>query len=380
MNCFQDLLNGVPNGIQANKNLTVYTSLPNEDIIRNAGQILKTLISNYSIVLIDCDFQTPISYFSYAQEVYLVQSMDVLTIQPLTAFLNMLRSKNVLDESKLRIVLNKVEKLRRVDDKVIIGGMSSYNDPAMTYMVNLFDKNVIRYISIPFDEQVYVKYLEGLIDCEISLKGYPKNIIQVFTELANMLYSSTMGKTTYRPPTANGTGFSPSINSTLEQMRKILVMGRKNIVLMGIVAVLIIVIVGLIIYNLSIHKKIQTFRNINQKITNLSVVQDFMNAIGETSSVDDKIKKINDILIQKYEIKYSTIVVFNGAEYIVKASNVDKRHWDSLSSLQDIDMFKDSISTATPKYVTVNSEKERLPYQQMEFGRAKSAIFFPFIY
>ena len=147
--------------------------------------------------------------------------------------------------------------------------------------------------------------------------------------------------------------------------------------LMGIVAVLIIVIVGLIIYNLSIHKKIQTFRNINQKITNLSVVQDFMNAIGETSSVDDKIKKINDILIQKYEIKYSTIVVFNGAEYIVKASNVDKRHWDSLSSLQDIDMFKDSISTATPKYVTVNSEKERLPYQQLEFGRAKSAIFFP---
>lgn len=220
MNCFQDLLNGVPNGIQANKNLTVYTSLPNEDIIKNAGQILKTLISNYSIVLIDCDFQTPISYFSYAQEVYLVQSMDVLTIQPLTAFLNMLRSKNVLDESKLRIVLNKVEKLRRVNDKVIIGGMSSYNDPAMTYMVNLFDKNVIRYISIPFDEQVYVKYLEGLIDCEISLKGYPKNIIQVFTELANMLYSSTMGKTTYRPPTVNGTGFSPSINSTLEQMRK----------------------------------------------------------------------------------------------------------------------------------------------------------------
>ena len=40
-------------------------------------------------------------------------------------------------------------------------------------------------------------------------------------------------------------------------------------------------------------------------------------------------------------------------------------------------MFKDSIETATPKYVTVNNENERLPYQQMEFGRAKSAIFFP---
>lgn len=143
------------------------------------------------------------------------------------------------------------------------------------------------------------------------------------------------------------------------------------------VIILIIAVLGLIIYNLNIHKKIQTYKNINQKINNLSVVQDFMSAIGETSTVDDKIKKINNILIEKYEIKYSTIVVFNGAEYEIKASNVDERHWDSLRTLQDVDMFKDSIAQATPKYVTVNNDQERLPYQKMEFGRAKSAIFFP---
>ena len=147
--------------------------------------------------------------------------------------------------------------------------------------------------------------------------------------------------------------------------------------LIVIVIILIIVVLGLIFYNISIHKKIQTYKNINQKINNLSVVQEFMSAIGETSSVDDKIKKINSILIEKYEIKYSTIVVFNGAEYEIKASNVDEKHWNALKSLQDVDMFKDSIAQATPKYVTVNNEQERLPYQQMEFGRAKSAIFFP---
>ncbi len=145
----------------------------------------------------------------------------------------------------------------------------------------------------------------------------------------------------------------------------------------AIVGILIIVVLVLVIYNVKINKKIQKFKNINQKITNLQVLQDFMSTIGEASSVDEKIKKINEILIEKYEIKYSTIVVFNGAEYEVKASNVDKRHWDSLKSLQDVDMFKDSIEKAIPKYVTVNNEKERLPYQQMEFGRAKSAIFFP---
>ena len=145
----------------------------------------------------------------------------------------------------------------------------------------------------------------------------------------------------------------------------------------AVVVVLVFIVIGLIIYNINIHKKIVKFRNLNQKITNLYVVQDFMNAIGETTSVDDKIKKINEVLIERYEIKYSTIVVFDGAEYQVKASNVDSKHWDSLKSLHQVEMFKDSIETATPKYVTVNSDSERLPYQKMEFGRAKSAIFFP---
>ena len=147
--------------------------------------------------------------------------------------------------------------------------------------------------------------------------------------------------------------------------------------IIAVVVILVLIVIGLIVYNVTIHKKIQKFKNMNQKITNLYVVQDFMNAIGETSTVDQKIKKINEILIERYEIKYSTIVVFDGAEYQVKASNVDPKHWEAMKNLQNVEMFKDSIETATPKYVTVNNENERLPYQEAEFGRAKSAIFFP---
>ena len=147
--------------------------------------------------------------------------------------------------------------------------------------------------------------------------------------------------------------------------------------IIAVVVILVLIVIGLIVYNVTIHKKIQKFKNMNQKITNLYVVQDFMNAIGETSTVDQKIKKINEILIERYEIKYSTIVVFDGAEYQVKASNVDPKHWEAMKNLQNVEMFKDSIESATPKYVTVNNENERLPYQEAEFGRAKSAIFFP---
>ncbi len=146
---------------------------------------------------------------------------------------------------------------------------------------------------------------------------------------------------------------------------------------LALMAILAVIVIALIIYNIAISRKIKNFKDINQKVTSLNVLQDFMTTIGDDTSVDDKIVKINEILIEEYAIKYSTIVVFDGAEYVVKASNVDEKHWDTLRNLQNEDIFKDSITTTKPKYVTVNNDEERLPYQKMEFGRAKSAMFFP---
>ena len=217
-----NLVNGKPEGIKVNRNLTVYTSLPDEnDTIRNSGPILETLIKNYSVVLIDCDFNTPDEYFSKVQEIYLVQSMDVLTIQPLTAFLRGLKAKNILDENKLKIVINKYTKIRSATEKTIIGGMAFYNDPAMSFMTELFDRNLVKYTVIPFEEETYMRYLEGLINCDITLKGYSKNFIQSLKQLANMIYPLVSGKGMYKPnkPQYNG-GFSSSMNNTLNQMKQ----------------------------------------------------------------------------------------------------------------------------------------------------------------
>jgi GGDEF domain-containing protein len=141
--------------------------------------------------------------------------------------------------------------------------------------------------------------------------------------------------------------------------------------------ILVMAIIGLIVYNLSISKKINTFKNINQRITNLNVLQEFIDTIGKDSPVDDKLEVINEILVEKFSIKYSTIVVFDGAEYVLKASNVDEKHWDTLKNLHTDELFKDSIATATPKYITVNRPDEKLSYQKSEMARAKSAMFFP---
>ncbi len=218
------LVQGMTNGIVVNKNLTVYTSLPdeNEDIYQ-VDEILETLLKTYSLILIDTDFDSPVGYFKQSQETYLVQTYDILTIQPLTAFLRELKAKNILDEKKLRIILNKTIKIRGVSDKTIIGGMAYYNDPAMSFMTELFDRSLIKYVSIPLDEEVYVQYLQSIIECNISLKGYSKVFMQTLKELGNMIYPVVNNKRGYQPPSVNNPSnnvFSPNMNNTLDQMKR----------------------------------------------------------------------------------------------------------------------------------------------------------------
>ena len=144
-----------------------------------------------------------------------------------------------------------------------------------------------------------------------------------------------------------------------------------------IIGILIIVILAMVLYNIHLKKMLDAHKNLNEKVNSLTVLQNFMDIAGEEETVDAKIKKINEIIIEKYEIKYSTIVVFDGAEYIIKASNVDPKHYEVLTELHNEEIFRESVETATPKYVTIENENEKLPYQKIEMGRAKSAMFFP---
>lgn len=228
--CTEKLTQGIAQGIKVNNNLDVYTSLPGENEAQeNYGAILETLVTNYSLVLLDCDFNTNIGYLKEAQEIYLVQSMDVLTIQPLTAYLRDLKGKGILDQNKLKVVINKYTRVRGVTEKAIIGGMAFYNDPAMSYMTDLFNRETIKYCVIPFDAQVYSKYLEGLVNCNISLNGYPKEIMNSLKKLANIVYplitsNVNTNKAKYSNPKynkyASNNTFTNDMNSTLDKMKR----------------------------------------------------------------------------------------------------------------------------------------------------------------
>ena len=228
-NSIENLIQGIPGGMKIAKNLSVYVEMPgqNNTKINEVGPILENLVKNYSCTLIDCDFSTPLDYFANAQEIFLVQSMDVLTIQPLTAFLKELKNRDILEQQRIRIIINKAMRLRGITSKKIVGGMSRYNNPEMSMMTELFDRNSIYPIEIPFDVDVYAKYLEGLADCNISTNKYPKDFQNLLNKLSNVIYPLLPGKKSKEKP-ENGyqysneysSGFSNNVNNTLNNMRK----------------------------------------------------------------------------------------------------------------------------------------------------------------
>ena len=225
--CFDKLRNGVAEGVTVNSYLDVYTSLPGEDEgLQDVKNIITTLLENYTVILLDCDFLTDARYFKVAQEIYLVQTYDILTIQPLTSFLRDLKVKGILDPNKLRIVINKSIKVNGINERNIIGGMSVYKDPGMTYMTDLFNKDIIRFTIIPFEEQIYAKYLEGVANCRISHKGYSKNFIVSMNKLSDMVYSKIdmkKSKKNYNDYMKNGQKedkFSKDTKTILNKMKK----------------------------------------------------------------------------------------------------------------------------------------------------------------
>lgn len=224
INSFASLEKGIADGVAINNFLTSYTSLPGEKIQNiNYNTMIQTLRNHYQLVLIDCDFSTQNEVFKNSNEIYFVQSMDILTIQPLTAFMRDLKTSGILEQEKLRVVINKYQKLRGLTDKTIIGGLSSYNDPAMTYMTELFNKDTIKYVNIPLDIGVYTNYLEGLVTCELSTKGFSRSFSESLNILATMIYpdfntnnysNKKKDKNQYQPTT-----FNANVNNTLNQMK-----------------------------------------------------------------------------------------------------------------------------------------------------------------
>lgn len=185
----EKLSKGESEGIQRNNNLTVYTAIPGENkFLSEVKPILETLLKKHSLILIDCDYNTPSEYLEYAQEIYLVQSMNILSIQPFTEALAKFEDKGMINVRKLRIIINKFMEIPGITEKEIIGGMAFYNEPSLSYMKQLFNKELIKYMTIPFEQKNCERYLQQIVNCDIKINDYSMTYLQILEELSDNVY------------------------------------------------------------------------------------------------------------------------------------------------------------------------------------------------
>ena len=185
--CMQKLSEGIDSYIPVKRNLKVYTSVSSSDsrkAYRNRT-VIDTVREANNLVIVDADFSTPFEYFEKANEIYIVQDLDIMKIQETTLFLRELKNKSI-DMNKIRIVINKYVKTM-LTPKKLIEGLSYYNDAQMSFIDELLS-NKVPYFIIPFAVENYVKYIEGMLKNELDYKKYTPEFTEAINALANSVF------------------------------------------------------------------------------------------------------------------------------------------------------------------------------------------------
>ncbi len=167
--------------------LSIYTGMPGEDRRQyDAAKMLETVSNNNSIVLLDCDFSTPVDYYRLAQEIYVVQDMDVLNVSLLTIFLREIKARGI-PMNKVRVIINKHVKcaLTAMD---ILNGIAVYSSPDLKMFDDLFVSSEMTYYTIPFDQENYIKYVEMMYKYTNTFKSFTDEFKESIDYIANAIY------------------------------------------------------------------------------------------------------------------------------------------------------------------------------------------------
>ncbi len=106
------------------------------------------------------------------------------------------------------------------------------------------------------------------------------------------------------------------------------------------------------------------------------IVQEMLNTMSLDIKATDKIENLNKVFIDKLDIKYSTICLYDGYNYEVKASNVEKEYATAIADIVNDKSFKSNISKKNAKYIEAEKGKTLLYKSAME-RKIKNALLIP---
>ncbi len=167
--------------------LSIYTAVPGEDRKSyNPNLLVDTVSKNNNVVLIDADFSTPLDYFRLAQDIYIVQDMNILNVNQITMFLRELKQRGIGME-KVKIIINKYVDCS-LTTKDIVDGIATYTSYDLKMFDELFNPKRTQYFVLPFDVENYKKYIDMVYKYSNKFSTFTKNFQDNLNEIINTIY------------------------------------------------------------------------------------------------------------------------------------------------------------------------------------------------
>lgn len=107
----------------------------------------------------------------------------------------------------------------------------------------------------------------------------------------------------------------------------------------------------------------------------VTILQEIMVILGAKIQASQKLERINEILINRFDIAYSSIVEYTEkGDNIIKASNVPPEFDSEVVGLDKLPEFADSMKQDVPKYIT---RIKTLEYSTADERNIRSVLMFP---
>ena len=144
---------------------------------------------------------------------------------------------------------------------------------------------------------------------------------------------------------------------------------------------LVVVVIALIVFVALLMSRIKSLLEVEKEYAlmtknyaTVTILQEIMVILGNKIPATKKLERINDILIDRFDIAYSTIVEANENGNIIKASNIPSDLYEMVVNLDKEKTFYDSMQQNVPKYITAI---KTLEYPSADLREVRSVLMFP---
>ncbi len=142
---------------------------------------------------------------------------------------------------------------------------------------------------------------------------------------------------------------------------------------------LAVIIVALVAFVIFLVKRNKYYSVAIGNMSGMVIMQRMFELMASTIPASKKIEELNNIIIEVFNSKSSTISIYDGTNYEIKATNIEPMYIDSIKSIAEEKDFKNNSMQNISKYL-VAAGGRLLGYKSAMERKIRSAMFSPIYY